>query len=78
MLLVNENRENFYAYHLDNLIDIYNNLKERYVLLGFMDNIKVVNFVKIILDNLTFKEVVIDNEDSDNDTSDDDYVEYLK
>lgn len=73
-----ENRENFYMYHLDNLIDLYDNLKDKYKLTGFMDNSKLYNFIEIILDNIIFKDIVIeDDSDNDNynDTSDDDYVE---
>tara|TARA_B100000401_G_C52561752_1_gene603664 strand:- start:210 stop:443 length:234 start_codon:yes stop_codon:yes gene_type:complete len=73
-----ENRENFYMYHLDNLIDLYDNLKDKYKLTGFMDNSKLYKFIEIILDNIIFKDIDIeDDSDNDNynDTSDDDYVE---
>lgn len=73
-----ENRENFYMYHLDNLIDLYDNLKDKYKLTGFMDNSKLYKFIEIILDNIIFKDVDIEHDsdnDNYNDTSDDDYVE---
>lgn len=73
-----ENRDNFYMYHLDNLIDLYDNLKDKYKLTGFMDNSKLYKFIEIILDNIIFKDVDIEHDsdnDNYNDTSDDDYVE---
>jgi len=70
-----ENRENFYSYYINDLAEIYYILKDRYRLLGFMDNTRIEHFIEIILDNLIFKEVPIDNEDSDNDISDYEYFE---
>jgi hypothetical protein len=70
-----ENKDNFNIYHIDNLIDIYNNLKEKYKLLGFMDNTTVVNFIQIILSNLYFNEINFEDEESDNDSIDDNYIE---
>ena len=70
-----ENRENFYSYHTETLIDIYYILKDKYRLLGFMDNTRIEHFIEIILDNLNFKDISIDNEESDNEISDYDYFE---
>tara|TARA_Y100001970_G_C14249745_1_gene870919 strand:- start:275 stop:499 length:225 start_codon:yes stop_codon:yes gene_type:complete len=70
-----ENRENFYSYYINDLAEIYYILKDRYRLSGFMDNTRIEHFIEIILDNLIFKEVPIDNEDSDNDISDYEYFE---
>ena len=70
-----ENRENFYSCYINDLAEIYYILKDRYRLLGFMDNTRIEHFIEIILDNLIYKNNPIDNEESDNEISDNDYFE---
>lgn len=73
-----ENRENFYSLYIDDLVNIYYILKDRYKLLGFMDNTKIENFIEIILDNLIFRDNPIENnenDESDDEISDDDYFQ---
>ena len=68
-----EHRENFRLYNIEQLSNIYYNLKEKYKLYGFMDNSKIEIFMEIILNNLIFEDSPTDNDDSLSDTSD---VEY--
>jgi|TARA_B110000259_G_scaffold187585_1_gene242373 hypothetical protein len=68
-----EHRENFRLYNIEQLSNIYYNLKEKYKLSGFMDNSKIEIFMEIILNNLIFEDSPTDNDDSLSDTSD---VEY--
>ena len=73
-----ENRENFYSLYIDDLVNKYYILKDRYKLLGFMDNTKIENFIEIILDNLIFRDNPIENnenDESDDEISDDDYFQ---
>jgi hypothetical protein len=68
-----EHRENFRLYNIEQLSNIYYNLKEKYKLSGFMDNSKIEIFMEIILNNLIFEDSPTDNDDSLSDTSDIEY-----
>jgi len=77
MLSVNykeENEFNYFAYNIDNLLTLHENLYNNYKLYNFMNKSKSSNFIQIILDNLTFLDIINDDGDSKSDTSDDEFI----
>tara|TARA_B100000900_G_C20602352_1_gene726241 strand:+ start:9245 stop:9478 length:234 start_codon:yes stop_codon:yes gene_type:complete len=67
-----ENEFNYFAYNIDNLLTLHENLQNNYKLYNFMNKSKSSNFIQIILDTLEFlDDVYID--DSKSDISDDEF-----
>lgn len=67
-----ENEFNYFAYNIDNLLTLHENLQNNYKLYNFMNKSKSSNFIQIILDTLVFlDDVHID--DSKSDISDDEF-----
>jgi hypothetical protein len=67
-----ENEFNYFAYNIDNLLTLHENLYNNYKLYNFMNKSKSSNFIQIILDTLVF----LDDEhieDSKSDISDDEF-----
>lgn len=69
-----EYQNDFYSHHLEYFVDYFNEIKEQYKLLGFFNNSKVEDFIKIIVDNLNFKDN-FDDEEEFSDFSDEEYIE---
>ena len=67
-----ENEFNYFAYNIDNLLTLHENLYNNYKLYNFMNKSKSSNFIQIILDTLVFLDDV-HIEDSKSDISDDEF-----
>ena len=67
-----ENKFNYFAYNIDNLLTLHENLYNNYKLYNFMNKSKSSNFIQIILDTLVFLDDV-HIEDSKSDISDDEF-----
>ena len=67
-----ENEFNYFAYNIDNLLTLHENLYNNYKLYNFMNKSKSSNFIQIILDTLVFLDD-IHIEDSKSDISDDEF-----
>ena len=67
-----ENEFNYFAYNIDNLLTLHENLCNNYKLYNFMNKSKSSNFIQIILDTLVFLDD-IHIEDSKSDISDDEF-----
>ena len=67
-----ENEFNYFAYNIDNLLTLHENLQNNYKLYNFMNKSKSINFIQIILDTLVFLDD-IHIEDSKSDISDDEF-----
>lgn len=67
-----ENEFNYFAYNIDNLLTLHENLYNNYKLYNFMNKSKSSNFIQIILDTLEFLDDVY-IEDSKSDISDDEF-----
>ena len=67
-----ENEFNYFAYNIDNLLTLHENLQNNYKLYNFMNKSKSSNFIQIILDTLEFLDDVY-IEDSKSDISDDEF-----
>ena len=67
-----ENEFNYFAYNIDNLLTLHENLYNNYKLYNFMNKSKSSNFIQIILDTLIFLDD-LHIEDSKSDISDDEF-----
>ena len=67
-----ENEFNYFAYNIDNLLTLHENLYNNYKLYNFMNKSKSSNFIQIILDTVVFLDD-IHIEDSKSDISDDEF-----
>jgi hypothetical protein len=66
----------YLSYNIDDLILLYNNIKDDYKYLGFMNNSTVTDFIKIIINNLDFlSKDLYENDDNDNNPHDDNIEE---
>tara|TARA_B100000900_G_scaffold392699_1_gene388455 strand:- start:544 stop:774 length:231 start_codon:yes stop_codon:yes gene_type:complete len=71
-----EYQNDFYSTHLEYFLDFYNEIKEKFKLLGFISNSKAEEFIKIIIDNLNFKDSLEDDEEEyDTDFSEEEYID---
>ena len=66
---ISNNEFNYFAYNIDKLINLHYELQYNFKLYSFMNNSKCQEFIKIILNNLTFytNDNLSDDENSDND-----------
>lgn len=53
----------FLSFNIDNLLDIYDELKDKYYNLGFLNNGKSSDFIDIIINNTSFIEIEDDDEE---------------
>ena len=60
-------KDNYFAYELDELIDLHNEIINDYKLLSIFNKSKSCNFISLILDNLIFNNIIVDDTDSDED-----------
>ena len=67
-----ENEFNYFAFNVDNLLTLHENLYNNYKLYNFMNKSKSSNFIQIILDTLIFLDGA-HIEDSKSDLSDDEF-----
>lgn len=67
-MLADDFRNAFRVHYLDKLMNLFEEIKLNYKLLGFMDNSRVDKFINIVMDNLKFKDMHTDSDDSDNES----------
>lgn len=67
-MLADDFRNAFRIHYLDKFMDLFEEIKSNYKLLGFMDNSRVDKFVNIVMDNLKFNDMDTDSDDSDDES----------
>ena len=71
-----EYENDFYSTHLEYILDYFNEIKEQFKLLGFLSNSKVEEFIKIIIDNLNFKDnLEEEDEEEEIDFNEEEYID---
>jgi|TARA_B110000211_G_C13796022_1_gene428405 hypothetical protein len=64
-----ENKFNYFAYELDNLLDLHYEFKKSFKLISIMNTSKAESFISILLSNIIFNnkelEYISDNDNSD-------------
>ena len=71
MIMKEEFEFRFCAYELENLSDIFYHYKEKYKLLGILDNSKIEKLCSIIIKNIKFHDKDEEYSDSEDDIEDD-------
>lgn len=70
MIMKEEFEFRFCAYELENLSDIFYHYKEKYKLLGILDNSKIEKLCSIIIKNIKFHDKDEEYSDSEDDIDD--------